>query len=108
MYKRQEDTFARCCQIVEEKYKDDLFLLIDLPDAHEGITGIVAGRLKETYYRPSIIVTPTGDGLLKGTGRGIEGINLYDLLKENETFFLRFGGHAAACGFTMKEEYLSE
>ena len=104
----QEDTFARCCQIVEEKYKDDLFLLIDLPDAHEGITGIVAGRLKETYYRPSIIVTPTGDGLLKGTGRGIEGINLYDLLKENETFFLRFGGHAAACGFTMKEEYLSE
>ena len=44
----QEDTFARCCQIVEEKYKDDLFLLIDLPDAHEGITGIVAGRLKET------------------------------------------------------------
>lgn len=100
----QEETFALCRDIVEREYPDDLFLLIDLPQAHEGITGIVAGKLKETYHRPAVIVTPTGEGLCKGTGRGVEGVSLYDLLKENENVFERFGGHAAACGFTMRKE----
>lgn len=104
--KVQEETYRLCRKLIDERYRDDLFLVIDLADAHEGITGIVAGKLKETYRRPAIIVTPTADGCLKGTGRGIEGINLYQLLKENEPLFKRFGGHAAACGFTMKQEHL--
>lgn len=102
----QGNTFDVCKEIVEERFKDDNFLLIDLPDAHEGITGIVAGKLKETYNKPSIIVTPTSDGCLKGTGRSVEGVNIYDMLKANEALFERFGGHKAACGFTMKEEHL--
>lgn len=104
----QSETFDRCREILEERYADDLFYVIDLENAHEGITGIVAGKIKETYGRPAVIVTPTGDGCLKGTGRSIEGVNIYQLLKENEELFERFGGHSAACGFTMKREYLDE
>jgi single-stranded-DNA-specific exonuclease len=89
-----------------ERFTDDSFLVLDLEDAHEGITGIVAGKLKDRYYRPVIIVTPTADGNLKGTGRSIDGINIYDMLKNNEELFLRFGGHAAACGFTMDRNNL--
>ncbi|MBR5316196.1 MAG: single-stranded-DNA-specific exonuclease RecJ [Firmicutes bacterium] len=102
----QGETYNLCKEIVEERYTDSPFLLVDLPDAHEGITGIVAGKLKETYNKPAIIVTPTGDGCLKGTGRSIEGINIYNMLKANEDLFERFGGHSAACGFTMKKENL--
>ena len=102
----QNETFELCRQIAEDRYREDPFLVIDLEDAHEGITGIVAGKLKETFHKPAVIVTPTADGCFKGTGRGIPGINLYHLLKENENLFERFGGHAAACGFTMKKEYL--
>ncbi len=104
--KIQSETFEQCCNIVEEKYQTAPFLVIDLEDAHEGITGIVAGKLKEIYHRPAVIVTPTAGDCLKGTGRGIEGIDLYNLLKDNEELFERFGGHAAACGFTMKKQHL--
>ncbi len=102
----QRETFMQCCAIAETQYAKDRFLVIDLEDAHEGITGIVAGKLKETYHKPAILVTPTQNDCLKGTGRCIEGVNLYELLKENEALFERFGGHAAACGFTMKREHL--
>ena len=104
--KIQGDTFTACRALVDEKYKDDYFLVLDLEDAHEGITGIVAGKIKETYHKPAVIVTPTGEDCLKGTGRSIEGVNIYDLLKENNALFQRFGGHAAACGFTMKRQNL--
>jgi len=97
----QEEVFQHCITVVEESYVNDSFLVLELEDAHEGITGIVAGKLKDRYYKPVIIVTPTGDGNLKGTGRSIDGINIYDMLKDNEDLFIRFGGHAAACGFTM-------
>ncbi|WP_303857729.1 single-stranded-DNA-specific exonuclease RecJ [Aminicella lysinilytica] len=104
----QEGIYKECVAIVDEKFADSKFLVIDLPNAHEGVTGIVAGKIKDRYYKPTIIVTPTGDGCLKGTGRSIDGVNIYDMLKDNEELFLRFGGHAAACGFTMKEEDLQK
>ncbi len=102
----QEETFDQCRKLVEDRYKEDLFYVIDLPDAHEGITGIVAGKVKETYNRPAVIVTPTAGDCLKGTGRSIDGVNIYELLAENRQLFERFGGHSAACGFTMKKENL--
>lgn len=104
----QNEVFERACEQVDEKYGNDDFLLVDLPDAHEGVAGIAAGKLKEKYYRPSVIVTDNGDGMLKGTGRSPEGIDLYKLLKNEEKWFGNFGGHAAACGFTMKKEGLEE
>ena len=107
--KIQADTFRRCVKKLEEKGPIKDFIFIHAGDAHEGIAGIVAGKLKETYYRPAILVTPSGEEkrYLKGTGRSIDGVNLYQLLKANENFFEKFGGHAGACGFTMREEHFS-
>lgn len=105
---RQEATFAECEELIAEKYSEDSFLVIELEDAHEGITGIVAGKIKEQYYKPAVIVTSIGDGLVKGTGRSIPGVNLYRMLKENSSLFIKFGGHAAACGFSMKKENVDE
>ena len=89
--------------------QDPLILLL-LPDAHEGITGIAAGRVKDAHHRPTILVTPSGEdgSLLKGTGRSIETVDLYQLLKSCEDLFLKFGGHAGACGFSMKKEHFEE
>ncbi|MGN0711082.1 MAG: single-stranded-DNA-specific exonuclease RecJ [Anaerovoracaceae bacterium] len=103
----QEETFRLCEEIIEEeKYEDDLFLIINCPDAHEGIAGIVAGKIKDKYKKPAIILTETKDKSLKGTGRSIKSINLYNLLKGQESCFERFGGHAGACGLLMKPENL--
>lgn len=113
--KLQQDTFHRCVEQLKEagcEAEDALkdFILIRSEDAHEGIAGIVAGKLKETYYRPAVLVTPSGEEkqYLKGTGRSISGVSLYELLKKNEFMFEKFGGHASACGFLMKEEYLPQ
>ena len=103
----QQETFDRCVGKIEAP---EDFLLLRLEGAHEGITGIVAGKIKEKYNRPTVIVTPTGEAgkSLKGTGRSIDGVNLYDVLKRHEHLFEKFGGHAGACGFTMPAEYFDE
>lgn len=105
----QNETYKACVSSLDKEAPDD-FILIESQDAHEGIAGIVAGKIKDTFYRPSVILTPTGSEgqLLKGTGRSIEGVNLYFLLKQHEGLFQKFGGHAGACGFTMKAENLPE
>ena len=103
----QQESFEACERLID---KVDDFLLIKAEDVHEGIAGIVAGKLKDKYYRPTVIVTPSGEEkqYLKGTGRSIEGVNLYELLKKQENCFEKFGGHAAACGFLMPQERLAE
>ena len=105
----QDETFRACAENID---KDDLqdIIIIKADGAHEGITGIVAGKIKETYYRPTIIVTPSGedDRYLKGTGRSVEGVNLYQLLKTQENLFEKFGGHSGACGFLIKKEYFDQ
>lgn len=100
----QDETFKEAKSVLREGFEKDLFILLKLPQGHEGITGIVAGKIKEEMGKPTIIVTPTDEGNYKGTGRSIGSINLYELLKENEELFIKFGGHKAACGFTIPEE----
>lgn len=104
----QEKTFEECRLIAEETHPDDLFQVIYAPEAHEGIAGIVAGKLKDLYHRPVIVATTSGEGFLKGTGRSLEGIDLHGLLSVHRGLFERFGGHSGACGFLMKEENLNE
>ena len=99
----QEQTFLSLVEVIERDYKEKYFYLIYAEDAHEGIAGIVAGKLKEKYRRPVAIVTPSGE-YLKGTSRSVEKINLYELLKSKESHFIKFGGHSMACGFSMKKE----
>ena len=72
---------------------------------HIGVAGIVSARITETFYRPSLIVG-FHNGLWKGSGRSIPGINVKAILDECSFMFDSYGGHAAACGVTMKPEYL--
>ncbi len=100
----QERAFEICENALKEEECGEYFPIICARGAHEGVTGIVAGNLKESLYRPVCIVTPCEDGTLKGTGRSIPGINLYDALDSCSQLFLRFGGHAGACGFSIMPE----
>ncbi|MDD2484256.1 MAG: DHHA1 domain-containing protein, partial [Eubacteriales bacterium] len=102
----QETAFEEAVRIVEESHLDEPVLIIDAPDTHEGIAGIVAGKIKEKYHKPSLILTGTGDDYWKGTGRSIEGFDLYEMLSVARDLFEKFGGHAGACGFLMKKENL--
>ncbi len=104
----QENTWSICMKAMKEEDCGELFPIIRAPGAHEGVAGIVAGNLKETLHRPVCIVTPSEEGLLKGTGRSVSGINMYELLAARQDLFVRFGGHAGACGFSMREEDLPE
>ena len=102
----QAETYRACMELAD----DEDFKIIRCDDAHEGIAGIVAGKIKDHFYRPTVICMPTHgeEGLLKGTGRSIEGVSLYDLLKKHDDLFVKFGGHSGACGFTMKEDNFAE
>lgn len=84
------------------------FLFVRLEEAHEGVIGIACGRLKEDFGVPAIIVTNIGTDAYKGTGRSVGGINIYELLSRHRELFTRFGGHAAACGFTIPRENLEK
>ena len=97
----QEKAFENCVSAIEEKHIHEPILILLDDGIHEGIAGIVAGKLKEKYQRPVIIVTPSGENL-KGTGRSIPGVHLYELLQQYEHLFKRFGGHAGACGFSIE------
>jgi single-stranded-DNA-specific exonuclease len=79
-----------------------VLVLTDM-QAHESIAGIVAGRVRELTCRPTILLTK-GDSAAKGSGRSIEGYNLFEALYKNRHLFLRFGGHAMAAGLTLPEE----
>ncbi|MCL1862999.1 MAG: single-stranded-DNA-specific exonuclease RecJ [Defluviitaleaceae bacterium] len=75
-------------------------------EAHESVAGIVAGRIRESTQRPTILLT-RGDGATKGSGRSVEGYNLFEALYAQRHLFTRFGGHAMAAGLTLPEENIS-
>ena len=82
--------------------RDRVLVLYD-PTIHESIAGIVAGRIKDKYYHPTILITGSEDGA-KGSGRSIEGYHLFEALFENRDLFTRFGGHAMAAGLSLPVE----
>ncbi len=90
--------------------KDQYSIVAHQNDWHQGVIGIVASRLKERYYRPSIVFASAGNDELKGSGRSIPGFHLRDALdwvsKQDEHLIARFGGHAMAAGLTIKEQNL--
>ena len=101
----QEEALRLCINIIEESLTERNFLVVHAKNIHEGIAGIVAGKLKDKYGRPTILVTSSGE-YLKGTGRSVPGVNLYETLKAHEALFERYGGHEGACGFLMKPQNL--
>ena len=100
----QQIGLERCLEEIEQKYLENDFLIIDLPGLHEGVIGIIAGRIKEIYYRPVLVLTNSEDPeIYKGSGRSIEGFDLYREMAEFKDLFQKFGGHPAACGLSLEK-----
>lgn len=89
-----------------EGLKEDKVLIVYVPDIHESLAGIIAGRIKEKYYRPTIVLTDSEEGL-KGSGRSIEGYNMFEELNKFRNLFTKFGGHAMAAGLSLVKNNLS-
>lgn len=83
--------------------KDDRVLVVFLPDCHESIAGIIAGRIRELYYRPTFVLTRGEEGV-KGSARSIEGYHIYEEMTKCSSFFTKYGGHKMAAGLSMREE----
>ncbi len=103
----EEGEKAALRKIEDEQMTEDKVMILYIPDLHESLAGIVAGRIKEDYYRPTIVFTDSEDGI-KGSGRSIEGYNMYDELNKCRELYTRFGGHAMAAGLSMPEENLDK
>lgn len=91
---------------VETRYMDDTVLVVFMPDLHESLAGIVAGRLKEQFNKPTLVFTRSDKGFLKGSGRSIEAYDMHAKLSEHKELFLKMGGHPMAAGFSIEESNL--
>ena len=92
---------------VEEHYREDKVLVVFLPDCHESLAGIVAGRIREQYNKPTLILTYGEDGA-KGSGRSIEAYHMFQGLVEVQDLLTKFGGHPMAAGFSLPLENVGE
>lgn len=87
----------------QHQMTEDKVMLVFLPDVHESLAGIIAGRIREKYNRPVFVLTRAEEGV-KGSGRSIEGYHMYEAMAEVGQYFTKFGGHAMAAGLSMREE----
>ena len=92
-------------QIEESTLREDKVLVVYLPECHESLAGIVAGRVRERFYRPTFILTKGEEGV-KGSGRSIDGYHMYEELNKCKSILTRFGGHKMAAGVSMEEEQI--
>lgn len=89
--------------IVETKgLNRDNVLVVYLPDCHESLAGIIAGRIREKYYKPTIVLTKGEEGV-KGSGRSIDGYNMFEEINKCKDLLTKFGGHPMAAGMSMPE-----
>lgn len=82
-------------------------LVLYLPDCHESLAGIVAGRIRERYCRPVFVITDSGE-MAKGSGRSIEAYHMYEEMNKCRNLFVKFGGHKLAAGLTLKKENIEK
>jgi len=103
--KIDEATFSHALELLDETtdLENDLVIVLHHNSWHPGVIGIVASRLVEKFYRPSIMLT-TIDGVAKGSARSIPGFNIYEALFEARDLLIQFGGHAAAAGLSIEIE----
>ena len=92
-------------QIILNEQKESFSTVVFHPSWHKGVIGIVASRLIETYYRPTVVLTES-EGLLSGSVRSVRGFDVYKALESCEEFMIQFGGHKYAAGLTLKPEQL--
>lgn len=99
-----EKAVAQAKELVETtRISEDKVLVIYLPECHESIAGIVAGRIRECYYRPVFVLTDAKEGV-KGSGRSIEAYHMYDELNKCKGLLTKFGGHKMAAGLSLEKE----
>ena len=101
-----EETERAAAQ-AEARYGMDKVLVVYLPECHESLAGIIAGRLRERYHKPSIVLTRAAEGV-KGSGRSIEGYHMFEGLAEVQDLLERFGGHPMAAGLSLAEGKVDE
>ena len=92
-------------QVLETGRRSERVLVVYLPDCHESIAGIIAGKVKERFYRPTIVLTDAEDGV-KGSARSIPGYNMFEELSKVSELFTKFGGHPMAAGMSLPKENL--
>ncbi len=97
----------KAVEIVERDLKDDKILVVYLPDCHESLAGIIAGRIREKYYKPAFILTEGKDGA-KGSGRSTESYHMYEELNKCKDLLLKYGGHKLAAGLSLEKENISK
>lgn len=89
--------------IEQTALKEDKVLVIYLPECHESLAGIIAGRIRECYQKPVFVLTKAEDGV-KGSGRSIDAYHMYDKMSECKELYTKYGGHKLAAGVSMPEE----
>lgn len=90
-------------QVESTSMMEDTVLVVFLPECHESLAGIIAGRLRERYHKPSFVLTRGEEGV-KGSGRSIESYSMYERLCECKEYLTKFGGHPMAAGLSLEEE----
>lgn len=95
-------------KIIDAEMQDDKVLVVYLPEVHESIAGIIAGKVRERYCKPAFVLTKGDGDFLKGSGRSIEAYSMYNKMVEVKDLMIGFGGHPLAAGLSLKEENLEE
>ena len=98
---------AEAIEQVEKQYMDDKVLVVFLPECHESLAGIIAGRLREHFHKPSFVLT-RGETTAKGSGRSIEQYHMYQGLWKVSDLLVKFGGHPMAAGLSLEEKDIDE
>ena len=100
--------FDEAVELVEsEQLWRKQVIVVYLPTCHESLAGIIAGRIRERYYRPVFVLT-RGEGCIKGSGRSIPAYHMYEKLSRVGSLLLKFGGHAMAAGLSLSEDHLKD
>ncbi len=100
----QDITKEALAQIVANEEEKSAANVVYAPHWHKGVIGIVASRLIETYYRPTLVFTKSGEGVLAASARSVRGFNVYKAIDACRAHIIQFGGHKYAAGVTIKEE----
>lgn len=101
------ENLEQAVEIVDTCYANDQVLVVFLPECHESLAGIIAGRLRERYHKPSFVLTRSEEGV-KGSGRSIEAYHMFEALVEVRDLLTKFGGHPMAAGLSLPEKHVEE
>ncbi len=104
----EADILSEAISLIEanEELKRSPAIVLSSAQWHPGVIGIAASRLAESYHRPVVLIALGDEGMGKGSGRGIEGLDLYGALSQCRELFTEFGGHELAVGFSIREEHI--